>query len=347
MADVFSLLQMAPQATKLLSIAQRAANGDSEAIAYLRQGGWSDLLDLTVRPGAGQLTRDTLTHAREVYRGIQHLRDGGPYVDAEYRVLSDPPWNPFLRRLLKQPYGGHIILGPVGSGKTTLALKLGQRCHVKHGYRVECVNMYGSDVPEWASTISKDTLTKRMLQLSKYLDSQAEHDEDEEAEDTTKNEKLVNLPPRRRVIILDEASLGLTNNPNDPARRSAIQALTQCRHLDWIVIYIGQWAGQLPLAILGQTAIWVKRPDGREALTDRDNPVVRDLWLRATDAFRSLEHSTWYMEPWLDQRSWAFCDCQSLGGDKGYSGLIPFTPPNTEADGIEAEYEESWQEEAD
>ena len=134
------------------------------------------------------------------------------------------------------------------------------------------------------------------------------------------------MPPRGRVIIIDEASLSLSNNPHDPTRRAAIQALTQCRHVSYVVLYIAQWAGQLPLSLLGQTTAWIKSPDGREAFTDRDNFAVKDLWRRAGDAFHGLKDSAWYVDPHRDRRSWAFVDAPPINGIRGYSGLIPFTP---------------------
>lgn len=330
LADLFYLARLAPTATKLISIAKRAADGDPAALDYLKRQGWHEALEL-LQPGAGDTAQVIIEQTRQAARNIEQALNGN-VIDAQYRVLDSAPWSGFLERLIGQRHGAHIILGPVGSGKTSLALKLAQRYQAEHGYRVECVQMYGEDKPSWAVTISRETLVKRMQRLAAHLDGLAEDDDESES----KSEPAP-MPPTERVIVIDEASLGLSNNPNDPARRAAIQALASCRHLSWQVVYIGQWAGLLPLSLLGQSVVWVKKPDGREQYTDRDNPAVRDLWARASEAFRELQSSPWYTEPYRDPRAWAYCDCASLAGKTGYHGMVPFTPAS---DTTEADYEE-------
>lgn len=326
--DILRLIQSAPAATKLLATLQRAQRGDAEAVAWLKSEGWAEALEI-YQPGAGKMGKRILHHVREAKRNIEQTISGDA-IEGDFREV--PPWEPFIKRVLAQTHGGHIILGSVGTGKTMLALKLAQRYQQEHGYKVECVNMYGSDVPPFAVSISKETLIKRMTKLSEYLDGQnTEDDEDDEK----RKPKSVSLPPVNRIIVIDEASLTMTHNANDPARRAAIQALTQCRHLSWVVLYIAQWAGQLPLQLFGQTTVWVKKPDGRESMTDRDNPAVRDLWERAGQAFNELCSSPWYQEPVLDYRAWAYCDAPSLNGARGYRGMVPFVMPDM---AIEAEY---------
>ncbi len=246
-------------------------------------------------------------------------------IDGEYRVIEDgPPWRSFLNRLLHEKFGAHIILGQPGTGKTSLGVRLAERLSMALGYRIEGVNMYPEDLPETAVTIGMDTLTKRMKQLKQYLDSLATPDEDEK--ESEGEEGTAGLPPTHRVILIDEAILAMSSSPMDPGRRAALQALAQCRHLSWIVIYIGQWAGQLPVALLSNSVVWVKQPTGREAETDRDHPVVKKLWQDATEGFKSLRGWEWYIQPWKDKRSWAYCDCKSLNGGRGYQGMIPFLP---------------------
>lgn len=335
--NLLSLLGAVPTATRLWEAVRRAREGDPEALDYIKSQGWVDALNV-VNPGAGETGLRVLQDLRAAGETIRRTLSGN-VVDGEFREMG--PWEPFVGRLFRVPFGGHIVLGSYGSGKTTLAVKLAQRYRMAFGYPVECVSMYGNDVPPWAVTISSDLLVRRMAKLKRYLESLAVDDESESEfyplegqveapplfEMAQPMERPPSLPPTGRIIIIDEASLSMTSNPNDPARRSAIMALTQSRHLDWIVIYIGQWAGQLPLQLLGMTTVWVKKPDGREAFTDRDNSAVRDLWNRASESFYGLTNNRFYRPPFADPRAWAFCDCKSLGAHgAGFQGLIPFSP---------------------
>lgn len=336
-AQLMRLLSSAPTAARLYNAWQRAQRGDREAIEYLRSEGWAEALDMLVAPGAGGVAKEALGHAGEAFRVLHGLRPQGDVVDAEYRVVEEeeasgprPPWMGFLGRMFRQDHGAHLVIGPIGSGKTSLAVKMAHRLSEIHGYRVEVVNVYKDDAPSWAVSISQETLIKRMKKLARHLDSMAVDDEDEgedEQEQLIEEEnEPVGLPPTDRVIIIDEASLGLGGGYASPARKAAIQALTQCRHLRWHVLFVAQWTGLLPLALLGQSTCWIKKPDGREAYTDRDNPAVKALWLRANEAFAGLKQSEWYTGEWRDPRAWAYCDCQSLSGKPGYNGLVPFTP---------------------
>jgi hypothetical protein len=194
------------------------------------------------------------------------------------------------------------------------------------GYRVEACNMYADDCPPFAVTISTDTLVARMKKLGDYLKSLADEDT-EDGEKKAEPKPPKSMPPRNRIVIIDEAALAMSTAASDPARRAALQALAESRHLSWHVIYIGQLAGQLPTGLLGQAVVWIKEPGGREFQTDRqNNPAVRDLWTRATAAFDGLREYPFYKEPWLNRKCWAYCDCPSLNGVAGYTGLLPFLP---------------------
>ena len=343
MADVFRLLTQAPTAARLLVSARAAAKGDEAAIAYLKSDGYAEALDL-LRPGTGSAARLAVDQAQSASAGIRAAvatlggELPGEYIDGEYSVLEDgaPPWSAFLRSWLRLGYGGNVILGGIGSGKTALALRMAQRLADQLGYEVEAINLYGDDCPEWATTVSSRVLIKRMKRLKRYLDSLAMDDEEDsddwDAEEDNdpkelKDSRPATLPAGGKVIVIDEASLTMSHSANDPARRAAIQALMQCRHLGWVVIYIGQQASQIPLQVLQQAVLWVKKPSGDESDLDRDNPFVRQLWRLAQEAHADAQRSPWYVDPWRDWRAWAYCYCRSLAGGPGYQGLLPFSMP--------------------
>lgn len=326
MSQLLRLLQKSPDIVRLYGVARDAAHGDPRALDYLKREGLYDIAEIW-RTGGGVAARQLVQTAREVIRPT-----GEDVIDAEYREVGGPPWDAFLRRVFAQPNGAHIILGPVGSGKTSLAIKLAHRFHLAHGYKVNTVSMYPEDLPDFATPISTETLVKRMNMLRAYLRAVEDEDADDELDDKVDDDKSqapARLPPRRRVIIIDEAGMTLSSNPHDPVRQAALRALAQCRHVNWQVIYIGQLAGQFPLGLLGQSIVWVKRPDGREMDTDRiSEPFVRRLWEQATEAFHNLRSYQWYggEEAWQTPKSWAFVDAQSVNGGPGFSGLVPFTP---------------------
>ena len=320
------LLSHIPDVLKMAEAAGRAAQGDEDAQKYLREDAGFDALDLLMHRGAGGAARGIVEGAKMLINGeASELAEGGRY-----------PWSGFIKRLLAQKSGGHILLGTMGTGKTQLAIKLASNWQAR-GFEPEFCALYPDDVPDFGKTIHIETVVKRMQGLSAYLKSQASPDDDEtddyvppeeirwhfELEKTKRGSKAKpQLPPARRVVVIDEAGLVLTSSAQDPARRAALQYVAQSRHCASQVLFLGQTATQIPLPLLGQSVCWLKKPLGDEAETDRDNPLVQLLWEKAAEAFRGLGRSPYFVPPYQDVRSWAYVYALGLR----YRGLVPWTP---------------------
>ena len=326
MTDVFRLLSAAPQATRLLSVAQRAANGDPQALEVLRREGWADLLDVLVRPGAGQSAREALQHAKTALHTVQKIRTG-EYVDAEYRVLDSTPWGPFLTWIKRQRWGTFVILGPKGQGKSTLALRLAQVWHGETGWPVEVVNLYPEDRYPFTTAVSVKQFSNRIKSIIDLLNP-PEPEEGEPAKELTPEQIDRALRQhKKRIVVIDEASLTVGVSGQDAGRLLVRQIMAQARHLDWLIIYVGQLARMLPTDLLNCEAVFIKKPNGREALTDRDDRLTQDLWTRAIEAFDTVQQSPWYIDEFADMRAWAYVDCHDLGDGREFLGMMPFSPP--------------------
>ncbi|MBI4492942.1 MAG: hypothetical protein HY690_09135 [Chloroflexi bacterium] len=321
--DVVRLLQTMPQATRLLATVQRAAQGDPEALAYLRGAGWQEALDL-VRPGAGRAGRQVLQALRELA--------SSNVVDGEFREV-DPgpaPWAGFLRWLQGRTSGAFVILGPRGQGKTTLALRLAQVWARETGYRVEGLNLY--DCPGFVQPINERILARRMQVLKAALQGALANDEpgdeDEAVEIADPSAALARM--QGRILIIDEASLVIGSSGMDQGRRLVRQAMAQCRHLHWLSLFIGQYAQQLPLDVLLTDATFVKRPGGAEAALDRQHPYVQALWERAGESFKGIRSNPWWAA-YPHPQAWTYVDCPDAGHGRPYRGLMPFREPDAES----------------
>ncbi len=322
--DLVRLLNDAPKAIKIYDAARRAADGDEAALAYLKSEGWREGLDL-IRPGAADVGQQIFDRARQAVADIRGIA-AGDVIEGEYREIKPAaPWSGFLQRLERQRFGGHIVIGEPGGGKTQLAKKLAYRWKKKLGRQVEFFGAYPEDVPDWATSMGMRTLVHRMDKLQAYLDAHEGRDPDEEDDEEGEEPRVPTLPPSDRIIVIDESSMTMSTSALDPRRNAVIKALANCRHIGWNVVTIAQMTGLLALPLLGQTTIWVKKPSGAELETDRDNQKVKALWRNAMEAFDTVPRSPWW-PAYPDMRAWCYVESPSVGGQPGYKGLVPFKP---------------------
>lgn len=302
-----------------------ATRGDPAALAYFRSRQAAMDVAAVLFPGREWMVNDILDRGEDLLAVVRGLVTGQlPWVEGQFRPADSspaPPWAGFLTRLRQQDSGGHIIIGPRGSGKTTLGKKLAWVWHQELGYTPEFLNMYHSDRPSWGTTITTETLVSRIDRLHRHLKSLSQPDPDEGPSEVTPDP---GLPPQRRVIVIDESSLAFQRGSIDTARNAVFAAMGNARHVSWLLVFIAQWARMIPLELFADVTFWVKRPRGTEARFDRDDPFIIDLWEKAHDAFKNLKHSPWYAEPYDHPEAWAYVRSAELN----YEGLVPFTPPD-------------------
>ncbi len=329
MPDFLTVLNTLANGAKLAAVAHQAGKGDQAALGHLIEN-WHEVLDLA-QPGLGMTARQVLTASRDAYLNIQSAASGN-VVEGEYRVLNERmPWGGFAKWLPRQTWGSFVILGPRGQGKSWLAMRLGQIWHEAHGYQVEAVNMYGEDLAllPYAKTIGMTELGNRMRRLRALLEGKrprrrkTEDIELDEEPETIKD--VERLPFLRRVIIIDEMSMAIGSHGMDAGRRLVRQAMAQSRHLKWNIVYIGQYTRQLPLDLFLNQCVFVKQPDGREPMFDRQEPWIQDLWQRAGDAFDEIKGSEyWHLNP--KAQAWAYVHAEDIGGRR-FQGMCPVSPP--------------------
>jgi len=303
-------------ASNLLLHLKRARAGDEESIWYLRNNGILDLAE-AVQPGLSHIIGQMLQHAADAKQNMTGIAEG------EYRSIDDAdaqPWYPFVHWLQKQTYGGHVLLGPMQSGKTTFGIHLAQTFARRLGYDIEVLKIYKGDKPDNARTIDMAILEKRMKQLQAHLDGDVVDDDG-----TIRNPDPPPLPDMYKVLVIDEASLVLDRGGSEQARNTIFQALANVGHLKWHIIFIAQWSKQLPEDVLLQTTKYVKKPSGDEMkANDRgDNRLMRELWRNATAHFAILDGSPWrYLEggAFCDPRAWAYVHCPYIN----FGGLVPY-----------------------
>ncbi len=239
MGALFRLARQAPTAARIaravavVRAGRTEENADAfdEALSYLRQDGLYDGLEL-VRPGAGEIGRQVTQQARDAVSQIRATIQGDW---AEYREIdgSEPriPWGGFVRRLEQQRYGGHLIFGEPGSGKSELAKALAYRWMKNLARPVEFFGWYPGDVPSWGRVMSMDTLVHRAKKIQEYLDWSEGRDPDEEVPEpeskvtrsafqkqAARIERAYGrltrqrpaLPPSGRIILIDETRTSMS-----------------------------------------------------------------------------------------------------------------------------------------
>lgn len=322
---MLELLRAIPDPRLLLKLMARlraAGQGDPRAVEYFRSKEAVRDLGSLFFPGREYLLEDIVERGETLLSLARDLLEGRtPYVDGQFRPAEPgpPPWSGFLRRLKAQTHGVHLILGPWGTGKTELAKKLAWVWRKELGYEAEFLNMYLADRPAWGRTLTAETLLERMEQLSRHLRSEAEPG----------GAAAPPLPPQRRVIVADEASLTFERGQIDRVRNAVFAAMGNCRHVEWLIVLVAQFARMIPLEYFSAATVWVKRPEEDISAFDRDNPVITRIWDEAIEAFDGLSRLPWYQPPYDDPRAWAYVVSPPLN----YEGLVPFTPAPKEEEG--------------
>jgi hypothetical protein len=131
-----------------------------------------------------------------------------------------------------------------------------------------------------------------------------------------------------RIILWDEAAVGELNESSAEAKALMV-ALQQVRHLNWIVIYASQKMGFLGRVLTGAGILLFKEPAARAAGTDRDDPMVRDLWRAAARAFAQVEtEGTWWRGAYRDPRAWCYVEASV---PMKYAGMLPIKLPGADA----------------
>lgn len=299
----------------------------AQAVDYLTKEGWREALDVA-RPGLGTSVRESLGRARETVRET-HAIVAGKVVTADYRVLPRPPWEACQRALRDATWASIPIFGRRGGGKTMTALRLAEVIAEHSGYRVEGVNLYSDDMPKWVQPVSADLLVNRMQLLRRAL-ALPEREEELSRRRNAVDQRAAAAAARalegikRRIIVIDEASL-LDVSPQSPERRAVVAAMTQARHLEWVVIYVGQLMNQLPKTVLTSDVVLIKQPAGDEDSYDRDDPAARALWQAAALAFERIEGDpNWWHPPHDRPEAWVYV---KMRYPVLYDGVMPIGLP--------------------
>jgi energy-coupling factor transporter ATP-binding protein EcfA2 len=324
---LLSIVSRLPNATKLYGVVQQAVAGDQEAIAYLKREGLYEALDI-IRPGSGRIAESAKEQIISARDNIQRTINGD-IVDGQCRLLQ--PWDDLLSWLKSRKWGTFVILGPKGQGKTTLARRLAEVWHKRTGWPVNVVNLYPEDRDPWSNAVPMQRFTDDVKSIIEMLNKPFGIDDKTGEEWTQDNLEDALERFKRRIIIIDEMSLTVGTSGQDSGRLLVRQYMAAARHLELLIIYIGQLTRMMPLDILNCEAVFVKKPNGDELYTDRQEPLSMNLWETASDAFRYVKNAPGYATDYPDVRAWAYVRSQDIGGGRQYKGMMPFSLPNSES----------------
>ena len=321
MPDVLGILRglgsRAPHALELARALQDAKDGRGDPFALGKgalnlyqpgAGAWGEELASTVIQGVG------------LFRG----RMAGEIIDGE--STDDPTARAVKRYLLAQPAGGYCWIGPMHSGKTPNATRFAQVLHRAQGKPVRGVGMYIADRPPWVRPVSVDGLVQRAVILDRWVDAQARPDIDPD--------EIPPYPWANEILIVDEATLTMRRKKRDrddefnPAQ-AAMVLLAHCYHVGMHVIFIAQWASQIPEHIRRLSTLFIKRPGGDEMTGDYEDAFNRQLYGEAALAFDRVRSHPWYPEhPHV--QAWTFARVPGFRDGHGFRGLLPFALPDWE-----------------
>lgn len=324
-------LQAANAGSTLLNAVRQAAAGDPAALEFLKRDGLYQALEvfgaMHGRPGEGGFAREVVEEGKRLLGSMR-------IIEGEYRELEpEAPWNGFVRRIVNAKFGGNLILGQPGSGKTFMTFRLAQLNARLTDHRVETTNAYPGDLPTGVYVIGLEELHRRITVLNEAKRRADEFLSGRMIDDTTKAQAEAMVAHAvaaftGRNIILDEAASVIGKMPQDQIRQDVDAVIKQGRHLRWNLYFISQQARDIPEHFFGIANTWVKNPTGMESTTDRES--LKWIWRRGKAAFDEVRSQHWASQ-WPDPRMWAYVESPAgVGGSSvGYRGMVPVGEPVT------------------
>jgi hypothetical protein len=168
---------------------------------------------------------------------------------------------------------------------------------------------------------------RRIERLSAFFEAAGRLDDDEDLdeEDGPVSASFNAAALMERIVFVDESVLVLHPKGKQGGIRALQRASAQARHLRYLILYAAQITKYLPLDFLNCEAIFVKKPNGWERESDRQEPLALGLWERAREAFAGVRHQP-YWDAFPDERMWVWAEAPGCG-PHGFRGLLPVLPP--------------------